>query len=895
MKTHRLLLSGLILTVLFVIPVQLRAQDGEEGLRSSQGSLTVNVRKSGAARVSLLLQVAVSDQESLKRALAESLSFPVEFTDLDLGEEDGEETEQDYPSTFITAESTKAFSHSGLKSGCRINLQSLIPQLRALKVESLRVLVSFENVPGDLRVSGAQRIANLITHRDIYEADIDLRAPAFHVIDFTMGYTTGDIVLKTIPLVIFLFLPSLWTRRSLRKFGSRPEELWGRHLRFITRMLNVIWIVWLPIYVLTGLDGVISYVFGPDRVDEAQLVNLAFYFVPPILAMLLCHAMSRKVYELVPSIEYSPRDVVRHSITVTTFSLAPLFLLILGINTFRTSARQAALYMVIGYLGWLILNHFVGKALDPSSHAIAEGDLRDRIFELARKAGVLLKEAYVLPEDRAQLSNAFARSDDTVGVTNSVLRHLSRREVDAVMAHEIGHLQARHPHGAKTRTLLIVIGANVVGSIFAWMTNLQQSTALVFSGALALSSLAVFFISRRNERQADAIGVGLTGDPEAFISGLSKLTRLSLEPMHTGMWGESLDTHPRTMRRFQNIAHSHGISAERLQELVSDSDAPPENTYPALDTGEGEIWIFSSAFKRKYRMRIALVLLGVMLLSPVPFAWLYAPGDGFLPILIALAGVFVCYGLVHVVRNRIAFWGQASLSRKLRAKLERRGLGDLARSGTIVGLAPADESRNYEGYPFWDVGILWLTNGKLYYVGELTEFALARDQVEKVHSENATPEWLPEKNLFLQWQKEGDPEKETLHFVAVGERSIWLARRAIDSLQERLESWRNNLNDFPSTQAGLESIAGPSFPEIASAPTITTFRPGAVLAAAVQLACYALLVTFGLRLTAWGMFYVAGAVVVGVLLDELPKTLRKKPVSIESFQPENYQAGSWAD
>ena len=894
MKTHHFLQLGLILA-LFVIPVQLRAQDGEESLRPNQASLTVHVDKRGAAKVSLMLQVAVSDQESLKRALAESWSFPVQFSHLDLGEEDSEETEQDYPWTFITAESTKAFSHSGLKSSCRINLQSLLPQLRSLNVESLKVLVLFENVPGDLTVAGAQRKAFFGTHVDIYEANVDLRAPALNVIDFTIGYSAGDILLKTIPLVVFLILPSLWTRRSVRKFGSRPEELWGRHLRFITRMLNVIWIVWLPVYVLSGLDGVVSFVFGPDRQDMAQLVNLTFYFVPPIVAMLLCHATSRKVYELVPSIEFSPRDVVRHSITVTTFSLAPLFLLILGINTFRTSARQAALYMVIGYIGWLILNHFVGKAFDPSSYAMAPGDLRDRIFELARKAGVLLKDAYVLPEDRAQLSNAFARSDDTVGVTNSVLRHLSRREVDAVMAHEIGHLQARHPHGSGTRTLLIVIGANVVGSLFAWMINLQQSTALVFSGALVLSSLAVFFISRRNERQADAIGVGLTGDPEAFISGLSKLTRLSLEPMHTGMWGESLDTHPRTMRRFQNIAHSHGISAERLEELVSDSDAPPENTYPGLDTNEGEIWVFSSEFKRKYRIRTALVLLAVMLFAPVPFAWLYVSGKGFLPILIALSGVFVSYSLVHVVRNRIAFWGQAPQSRKLRAKLEKRGLGDLSRLGTIVGLAPAAESRNYDGYPFWDVGVLWLTNEKLYYVGELTEFVLARDQVEKVYSENATPEWLPEKNLFLQWQKEGEPAKETLHFVAVGERSIWLARRAIDSLQEQLKSWRNKLNDFPSTQAGLESIVGPSFPEIASAPIITSFSSGAVLAAAFQLACYALLVSFALRLTARGMFYVAAVVFVGTLLDEVPKILRKKRVIIESFKPENYQAGSWAD
>ena len=123
MKTRHFLPLGLILA-LFVIPVQLRAQDGQAGLGPNEGSLTIHVDKRGAAKVSLLLQVAVSDQESLKRAFAESCSFPVQFTALDLGAESSEDTEEDYPWTFIRAESARAFSDSGLKSSFRINLQS---------------------------------------------------------------------------------------------------------------------------------------------------------------------------------------------------------------------------------------------------------------------------------------------------------------------------------------------------------------------------------------------------------------------------------------------------------------------------------------------------------------------------------------------------------------------------------------------------------------------------------------------------------------------------------------------------------------------------------------------------------------------------------------------------
>jgi hypothetical protein len=230
----------------------------------------------------------------------------------------------------------------------------------------------------------------------------------------------------------------------------------------------------------------------------------------------------------------------------------------------------------------------------------------------------------------------------------------------------------------------------------------------------------------------------------------------------------------------------------------------------------------------------------------------------------------------------------------LRVQLEKRGLPEIARAGTIVGLAPAAESRIYEGYPFWDVGVLWLTTEKLYFVGEQTQFALERERVQNVYTQDAQPEWLPEKNLFVEWRKDHQAEKETLHFVAIGQHSVWHARRAIDSLQERLECWRSRSVDLPSV-AGLESLVGPAFAEITSVPANTRFHAPSVFAAAVQLACYAALVGFALRLSVLGMCFVAGVLFIGTLLDEVPKSFRKYKGAVDQFDPATYQRGSWAD
>ncbi len=451
-----------------------------------------------------------------------------------------------------------------------------------------------------------------------YEADIDLHAGTVPVINFSMGYSVGDIFRKSLPLLVFLLLPALATILSARRSSANPEELWGNHLRFLNRLFSVVWLAWLPVYFFSGVGEIISFVFGADHRSVAQIVNVACYFIPPIIAMFLCHVASGRVYEQLRSVDWSPRQVVRHAVIANAISLIPMFLVIVGMYTFARSARLAALYVIVGYIGFMLLSQNMGRLLGSRLHALTSGDLRDRIFDLAHRASVKLQQVYVLPETSAQLSNAFARSDSSVMITNSLLKNLSRREVDGIMAHEIGHLQARHPQRSGTIMVVAIVVANLVGTFITKLLNLDNAFPLVLAGAVGVSYLVLFFRSRRNERQADAIGISLTGDPEAFISGLAKLSRLNLMPLHSGGWGESLDSHPGTMGRFQEIATAYGISESRLQELVTNVETPQDKYLPIDD--EVDTTVFSTEFKNKYRLRVALVVLFALLLAPAPFA-----------------------------------------------------------------------------------------------------------------------------------------------------------------------------------------------------------------------------------------------------------------------------------
>jgi len=156
------------------------------------------------------------------------------------------------------------------------------------------------------------------------------------------------------------------------------------------------------------------------------------------------------------------------------FLFCLMFLVIVGLHMFVRNARQAALFVIIGYAGFLVLSLNIGRLLGSRLHALTSGDLRDRIFDLANRAGVKLRQVYVLPETSAQLSNAFARSDNSVMITNSLIKNLSRREVDGIMAHEIGHLQAKHLQSSGRIMTKAIVVANLAGTLSTSLHTLRM-------------------------------------------------------------------------------------------------------------------------------------------------------------------------------------------------------------------------------------------------------------------------------------------------------------------------------------------------------------------------------------------------------------------------------------
>lgn len=913
MKTrHQFRLTSICLFLLIAIPVfgqslyQNEAEARAGYSRRDFASLSLQIDRQGGAHVTLWLPVKPDDPGRVKRALAESLGFPLEFDreqgslNHDPDDETGSETE--HASWFFSSgHCDKAFMNEGLKSTGRINFYPLVGVLRPLMLQLLVVGVTFDKETPNLSLTGAKQV---LPSANYYQTQFNLFASAPSDMEFSWGYTTADILWKFVPLSVFLLIPALltlWMSWSVLKIQDQAAEVWGRYFRFLYRLINLIWLIWIPVCSLSNFGDIISTLVGRDHRVVGETLSLTSYFAPPLVVVYLCHFLSGRVYRYVRGTEWSPREVVSRAILANAFSILPLFFLLLTVNTFIAGTRHAGVFLVVGIGFWFIWAQFASKAFNLSTYAVTSGELRDRVFDLAQRAGITLKQIYVLPETKAQMSNAFARSDNAVMITGSLLKHLSKREVDGIMAHEIGHLKEKHPQRQTWVMLITIVVTNVVVSALASIIHLQRSTPVIFSLGLAAAMLVVHFVSRSNERHADTIAVSLTGDPEAFISGLAKLSRLNLMPLHSGGWGESLESHPRTMRRLNDLARLHCIPAPRLEELLATSDLP-ESHYAATEVDEVQGKIFSTDFKKKYTVRTALVLLATILFPPLLFAFLLTRSDldGAALAIAYASGLIVTFGFYQIVRNFISCWGQGSLEKRLRTRLKQQGFAEAARDGIAVGLSPAAETRKYENYLFWDIGVLWLTKDKLYYFGEESQFAFERRQIQDVYLDKSRAEWLPDKNLYLRWY---DPQREvsdTIHFLALGPFSVLQARRQLGSLHERVRDWLNQNGNFPIAPETLPVLSAPATEAITSEPASNTFNFGLLLKASIQMCCISGVLSFALRLSFSGALYAMAVAVLIGFIDESPKLFHHPRLSEHDGaakpQPTSeYQAAAWAD
>ncbi|HEX8138179.1 MAG TPA: zinc metalloprotease HtpX [Pyrinomonadaceae bacterium] len=210
-------------------------------------------------------------------------------------------------------------------------------------------------------------------------------------------------------------------------------------------------------------------------------------------------------------------------------------------------------------------------------------ELHDMVARLAQASGLPKPRVAIIESDAP---NAFATGRNPahglVAVTTGILRILDRRELAAVISHELGHIRNRD-------ILVSAIAATFAGAI-TMIAQLGQF-AMIFGGAASddeedgggslLGALLMIFlaplaatviqlaISRSREYGADRTGAHTGGDPEALASALEKLEAYSKRiPLNVNPAASHLFiVKPLTGFSMQNLFSSHPPTEERVARL----------------------------------------------------------------------------------------------------------------------------------------------------------------------------------------------------------------------------------------------------------------------------------------------------------------------------------------
>ena len=215
------------------------------------------------------------------------------------------------------------------------------------------------------------------------------------------------------------------------------------------------------------------------------------------------------------------------------------------------------------------------KPLDP----LQNQEIFTIVKNLSQKMKIPMPKLYITPASQA---NAFATGRSpkhaSIAVTSGILKALDKKELEGVLAHELGHI--------KNRDILIASIAAVLASSISFMGNMvmfggmgrsddeNNNSSGIFAIIAALlipiaAMLIQFAISRSREYAADEIGANVIGDGKPLASALiaihetAKQMPMKVNPAYSSLYignplgnikvGNLFSTHPPVEDRVKKL------------------------------------------------------------------------------------------------------------------------------------------------------------------------------------------------------------------------------------------------------------------------------------------------------------------------------------------------------
>ncbi len=656
-------------------------------------------------------------------------------------------------------------------------------------------------------------------------------------------------------------------------------------LNRIRRWIQIVPVlVWLEAVLLTGLWDYANWNVETSSLLVKMITHFAVLFPLPVLVMLIALPLINDVDR--KKFGGKQTSLTALSQLASTFVRGVLPIFLIAASAWAFIAGELPLGAALG--GLCLLSFFLGmklliKSTGLTYYSLTEGDLRDRIFEIAKTAGVDVKSVIVGASSQLDVTMAAVVRNGVLFFTDDLVTKLSKREVDAVMSHEMAHLQRKDVSRLKWSFIAGVLIPFAILEVASDYNVFNPLGILGICFCFFLGFLLKAIVSRSIERRADSQAFNLSKDPEALIRGLVKLTRLNRIPLE-GSWPGFLASHPSTVERTQKIAERAGLSKERLAVLTGPTfteDEPEEHfEIPMVSV------VSEAAFSLNFQRRSVLF-----------YNWVYRSTDVLIPLLIVFlvtgrdgSGRFATAGyVIGLILTLLAIpiatrlwlhWIHSSLFRQIHERRNREKK-PIEPDSIFVGFSPDAEPRRYDGFLIWDFGFLDLFGDSLIFQGEKTCFQLARNRFHSVALVNGPPMWRRSTNIVIRWKDEDDITQTSTLYPCNTE-SAFQTKRRFQDLHEALTSWARSGESLPATPDHLTQTPPPTELKVTSVPAGFLAHPAFVIRDLIQSTVPAILLCFLLGISCTpglllpGSFVVASAA-LATFADYIPYWVRPSP------------------
>jgi len=234
-------------------------------------------------------------------------------------------------------------------------------------------------------------------------------------------------------------------------------------------------------------------------------------------------------------------------------------------------------WWLVAAVGWFVLLVLISKitpaVIVPLFYKMVplqDSALADRLLALAGRCGVHVKRVFEIKlskeTNKANAAVVGWGRNRRIVIGDTLLTLCSDDEIEAVFAHELGHVALHH-----TWKLLAGSAASfVIGFYLLYLVLSPSAAALGFAGPADIAAVPLLMLwiavfgflskplqtaySRRLEKQADLFILDKVEKPETLVSALTKLADRNLSDPHPSRLVEALFyTHPPIAKRIDYL------------------------------------------------------------------------------------------------------------------------------------------------------------------------------------------------------------------------------------------------------------------------------------------------------------------------------------------------------